>query len=80
MSISRTVLRNAKLMGRLGDASLADMTPSPRRSPRIHGQEWAAYGGDGSGQQYSAAAEITAKNVSKLKLAWQYGIDPGGSI
>lgn len=42
------------------------------------GQEWAVYGGDGGGQRYSAAREITAKNVSKLKVAWQYGIDPRG--
>src|SRR5690349_6012913 len=44
----------------------------------LSGQEWAVYGGDGGGQRYSAASEITAKNVSKLKLAWQYGIDPRG--
>ncbi|HEY7388411.1 MAG TPA: PQQ-binding-like beta-propeller repeat protein, partial [Bryobacteraceae bacterium] len=44
----------------------------------LYGQEWPVYGGDAGGQRYSPAAEINAKNVSKLKLAWQYGIDPRG--
>jgi glucose dehydrogenase len=44
----------------------------------LYGQEWPVYGGDAGGQRYSPAAEINTKNVSKLKLAWQYGIDPRG--
>jgi glucose dehydrogenase len=38
--------------------------------------DWPAYGGDQSGQRYSALTQINVKNVSSLKLAWQYGIDP----
>jgi glucose dehydrogenase len=38
--------------------------------------DWPAYGGDPSGQRYSALAQINTKNVSKLKPAWQYGVDP----
>jgi glucose dehydrogenase len=44
----------------------------------ISGQtDWPAYGHDQSGQRYSPLTKINARNVSKLKPAWQYGIDPG---
>src|SRR5271169_2699825 len=44
----------------------------------LHGQsDWPAYGQDASGQRYSSLTQINSKNVSKLKLAWQYGVDPG---
>ena len=44
----------------------------------LHGQaDWPTYSHDHAGQRYSPLAQINAKNVSKLKLAWQYGIDPG---
>jgi quinoprotein glucose dehydrogenase len=47
--------------------------------PLLYGQgDWPGYGHDPSGQRYSPLTEISAKNVSRLKLAWQYGIDPGG--
>src|SRR6202795_839617 len=47
--------------------------------PVIYGQgDWPAYGHDPSGQRYSTLKQIDTKNVSKLKLAWQYGVDPGG--
>jgi quinoprotein glucose dehydrogenase len=39
--------------------------------------EWPVYGHDASGQRYSALKQIDTKNVSKLKLAWQYGVAPG---
>src|SRR3984885_8127980 len=43
----------------------------------LYGQtDWPAYGHDPGGQRYSPLAQINARNVSKLKLAWQYGIDP----
>jgi glucose dehydrogenase len=46
--------------------------------PSLHGQtEWISYGHDQTGQRYSPLTQINAKNVSKLKLAWQYGVDPG---
>ena len=48
-------------------------------APVIYGQgDWPAYGHDASGRRYSTLKQIDTKNVSKLKLAWQYGIDPGG--
>ncbi|HEX4135334.1 MAG TPA: pyrroloquinoline quinone-dependent dehydrogenase [Bryobacteraceae bacterium] len=37
--------------------------------------DWPAYGHDSGGQRYSPLAKINTKNVSKLKLAWQYGSD-----
>jgi quinoprotein glucose dehydrogenase len=40
--------------------------------------DWPAYGHDAAGQRYSPVAKINTKNVSRLHLAWQYGIDPGG--
>ncbi len=44
--------------------------------PGLYGQsEWRAYGYDQNGQRYSPLAQINTKNVSKLKLAWQYGVD-----
>jgi glucose dehydrogenase len=38
--------------------------------------DWPAYGGDQTGQRYSPLTQINTKNVSKLKMAWQYGVDP----
>jgi glucose dehydrogenase len=38
--------------------------------------DWASYGRDDGGQRYSPLTQIDTKNVSKLKLAWQYAIDP----
>ena len=38
--------------------------------------DWPGYSHDPSGQRYSPLTQINAKNVSKLKPAWQYGIDP----
>ena len=47
--------------------------------PGLYAQaDWPSYGHDQSGQRYSPLAKINAKNVSRLKLAWQYGIDPRG--
>jgi glucose dehydrogenase len=37
--------------------------------------EWPGYSGDPGGQRYSTLNQINTKNVTKLKLAWQYGID-----
>ena len=41
--------------------------------------DWPTYGHDPSGQRYSPLTQINTKNVGKLKLAWQYGNDPGGA-
>ena len=44
----------------------------------LYGQgDWPAYGHDPSAQRYSPLTQINTKNVSRLKLAWQYGIDSG---
>jgi glucose dehydrogenase len=40
--------------------------------------DWPAYGHDPAGQRYSPLAKINIRNVSRLRLAWQYGIEPGG--
>jgi glucose dehydrogenase len=46
--------------------------------PPVNGPgEWPVYGHDASGQRYSALKQIDTKSVSKLKLAWQYGVDAG---
>ena len=47
--------------------------------PLLYSQgDWPVYGHDASGQRYSPLAQINTKNVAKLKLAWQYGIDAAG--
>jgi quinoprotein glucose dehydrogenase len=33
---------------------------------------WQYYGGDEAGERYSSAAQITAANITKLKIAWTY--------
>jgi len=44
----------------------------------LHSQtDWPAYSHDPGGQRYSPLSQINTKNVGKLKLAWQYGIDSG---
>src|ERR1700676_1107462 len=49
-------------------------------APAIYGQgDWPAYGHDAAGQRYSALKQIDTKNVSKLKLAWQYGVEPSSA-
>ncbi len=35
---------------------------------------WATYSGDAQGRRYSPLTQINTKNVSRLKLAWQYGV------
>src|SRR5215471_8601668 len=47
--------------------------------PLLYSQkDWPVYGHDPGGQRYSPLTQINAKNVSKLKLAWQYGVDAAG--
>src|SRR5438105_137464 len=46
--------------------------------PLLSQVDWPAYGHDPAGQRYSPLTEINTRNVSKLKPAWQYGIDPRG--
>src|SRR5689334_14153596 len=35
---------------------------------------WPSYAGDAQGRRYSPLTQIDARNVSHLKLAWQYGV------
>src|SRR5262245_4714395 len=45
----------------------------------LYGQgDWPAYAYSQAGQRYSPLTQINARNVSSLKLAWQYGVDPRG--
>src|SRR5262245_11346713 len=39
---------------------------------------WTTYSGDAAGRRYSPLAQINTKNVSNLKLAWQYGVAAAG--
>ena len=49
-------------------------------APGIYCQtDWPAYGHDPTGQRYSPLTQISTKNVAKLKLAWQYGVNPAGN-
>ena len=49
--------------------------------PQLHAQgDWTSYGYDQKGQRFSPLAQIDTKNVSKLKRAWQYDIDPAASM
>jgi glucose dehydrogenase len=38
--------------------------------------DWPSYGYNPAGQRYSPLTQISTKNVSSLKVAWQYGLDP----
>ena len=43
--------------------------------PKLHGQgDWVTYGFDQSGQRHSPLTKIDTNNVSRLKIAWQYGM------
>src|SRR5215471_3352270 len=39
--------------------------------------DWPVYGHDSGGSRYSPLTQINTTNVSRLKPAWQYGIDTG---
>ena len=57
----------------LGDDLDIDGTaPIVRSAPPGVGDTWSAYGGDGYGNRYSRAGEITPANVSDLEIAWQF--------
>lgn len=36
---------------------------------------WESYNGDPQGRRFSPLTQVNATNVSKLKLAWQYGVE-----
>jgi glucose dehydrogenase len=37
--------------------------------------DWPVFGHDQAGQRYSTLSQINTKNISRLKPAWQYGVD-----
>ncbi len=39
---------------------------------------WETYSGGSEGRRYSPLTQINTKNVSRLKLAWQYGVPDAG--
>src|SRR6478672_767936 len=39
---------------------------------------WQTYAGDAQGRRFSPLTQINTKNVSTLKLAWQYGVAAAG--
>ena len=42
---------------------------------------WDTYSGGAAGRRYSPLTQISTTNVSKLKLAWQYGVaEPGVAL
>lgn len=59
------------------DASQSASSESRKASIKFDAKnDWAAYGRDEGGQRYSPLTQVNANNVAKLKLAWQYAIDP----
>jgi len=56
-------------MRRIGILILASLSTSVHSAPELG---WPAYGGDPGGSRYSSLAQITAKNVSDLKVAWTF--------
>ncbi|CAN7586712.1 PQQ-dependent dehydrogenase, methanol/ethanol family [Phenylobacterium sp. LjRoot219] len=50
------------------------------RTGETSGADWPNFGGDGSEQHYSPLKEISLKNVSELKLAWHFDLEPGFSV
>jgi quinoprotein glucose dehydrogenase len=38
--------------------------------------DWPEYGRDPGGMRYSPMTQITPANVSQLKVAWTYGMNP----
>src|SRR5262249_24992462 len=41
--------------------------------------EWPSYAGDPQGRRYSPLTQIDRTNVSRLTLAWRYGVAAGGA-
>src|SRR5215471_20188124 len=59
-------------------ASVAGVVLSAQSGSQSGG--WQSYAGDPQGRRYSPLTQINTKNVSGLKLAWQYGVaQPGGA-
>src|SRR4249920_1825049 len=57
-------------------ACLAGASLYAQRAPGPGG--WDTYTGGAAGRRYSPLTQISTTNVSKLKLAWQYGVAEAG--
>ncbi len=55
-----------------GELSYQTDSAKNDRDPLLEAGEWTAYGRTQAGQRYSPLAQITPKNVNKLKVAWSY--------
>ena len=64
-----TSLKVILLSGACAAALLAQKNPATN---------WSGYSGDPGGRRYSPLTQINTKNVTKLKLTWQYGIAAAG--
>ncbi|MGE3179492.1 MAG: pyrroloquinoline quinone-dependent dehydrogenase [Vicinamibacterales bacterium] len=53
----------------LAGAALSGQSPTMQMG-------WSGYNGDPEGRRFSPLTQINTTNVGKLKLAWQYGVDP----
>ena len=70
------MLRGNFALGALMKLFACTLLAAMAAAPMAYGQnDWPAYGHDQEGQRYSPVAQIDTKNVAKLKLAWQYGVD-----
>jgi glucose dehydrogenase len=75
----------AKTFGKEGDQpkSAASSTTAPAAQADVKKltlkidakNDWAASGRDEAGQRFSPLTQIDTKNIGRLKLAWQYGLD-----
>jgi quinoprotein glucose dehydrogenase len=63
----KRVLLAVAVLG-LGAAAHAAEPPKP--------QDWPTYGHDAGGARFSPLAQITPRNVSNLKVAWTYHMNP----
>lgn len=54
------------------DLEISGTAPVVQPDAGTAGTGWPHYGGDAGGRRYSAAAQITPENVSRLEVAWTY--------
>src|SRR5262245_3532101 len=67
-TLRRLERRASVLLAVVASASLL-YAQAPSRAPG-----WNTYAGDAQGRRYSPLTQINTKNVSGLKLAWQYNV------
>ncbi|WP_164116431.1 pyrroloquinoline quinone-dependent dehydrogenase [Sphingorhabdus sp. Alg239-R122] len=60
------------VLGLADDLDIDGTAETVRAAPDHLGNGWDAYGGDGFGNRYSRAADITPDNVQDLEVAWSF--------